>query len=117
MKTTIQIYGFVIIFCVLLFLIPQVCSFALIYRQCNSVASYIVEIIEVNEGVDINGNTMDRINSYMEKYPKMKVDISKQEISEDFNTYKVRCYTDTTISILSLKYEISSSKNTRRVIH
>ncbi|MFV0550803.1 MAG: hypothetical protein ACK5L6_02615 [Anaerorhabdus sp.] len=117
MKVTIQIYSFLLIFCVLLFIIPQVISIAMIYRICNSTASYVVEIIEVNEGMDNQGEVMRKIENYIENHSKIELKIEKGDIDKTYNTYEVTCFNRFHIAILNLDYEVKASKNTRRVIY
>lgn len=117
MKATIQIYAFILIFCILLSIIPQVISVAMIYRICNSTASYVVEIIEVNEGIDSKGSVMEKIADYMDKHPKIEIKIEKEESNNTYKIYQVTCFNKFHMTILNLDYEIKASKNTRRVIY
>lgn len=116
MKASIQMYGIIITFALFLFLIPQLLGIAMLYREINSVASYITEVIEVHEGISNHNEAEEIIQDKLNKYPKLMCTFSKEEMNK-FYTYNVKCSKETWISILNIPFELSVKKVTRRVIY
>lgn len=117
MKAIIQSYGLIIIFSMFLFIIPQVFAISMVYRSCNSTASTVVEILDVSEGLNQDKNTMQRINRYMEKVPKIELELVEEELTDGYKMYRVTCSSQYKIRLLGIEYEIRATKNTRRVIY
>lgn len=113
MKTTIQIWGILIAFCMMILIIPQLIGFSLIYRQCNSLASYVVEIIEVSEGLNEHSNS--RINKITEKYKKLKIEIIENNLNDKFQSYQVNCSKQFEIPYIQIDFSVSASKITRKI--
>lgn len=80
-------------------------------------ASTIVEIIDVSEGLNQEKETMQRIETYVQKYPKVECNMEKQELVDGYKMYQVTCLNKYQISLLGIRYTIRASKNTRRVIY
>ncbi|MEG0238555.1 hypothetical protein [Anaerorhabdus sp.] len=116
MKSSIQIYGIIVVSSVFLFLFPQLLGLAMLYRQANSIASYLVEVIEVHEGVTSQNGANDVIQDELKKVPKLICTFGKEKIN-NFYTYTVDCNKESKISILNIPIDIRVSKKTRRVIY
>lgn len=117
MKAIIQSYGLIIIFSLFLIILPQVFTIAMIYRTCNSTAAYVVELIDVSEGLNEKKNTQDRINEYMKQYPRIELRIAQEELVDGYKMYRVTCLNQYRISVLGIDIVIQATKNTRRVIY
>jgi hypothetical protein len=115
MKATVQMYGLIIAFTICVLIIPQLIGFSVCYKQCNSIASYSIEVIEVNEGLTENAQAL--INELESKYPKVIVNIVANTVSDRYKVYTVTCNKDFHISIIDLDYTANSSKISKRVIY
>ncbi|MEF9967566.1 MAG: hypothetical protein RR766_03555 [Longicatena sp.] len=116
MKASVQMYGIIVTFAVFIFLFPQLMGIAVLYRQCNSLASYLIEIIEVHEGINADNGASKMISDTLEKYPSV-VCKTEKAVMDDFFVYNVQCSKEVKISIVNIPVEIRASKKTRRVIY
>lgn len=114
MKTTIQIWGLLIAFCMMILVIPQLIGYSLIYRQCNSLASYVVEIIEVSEGV--NEYALSKIEVIEEKNRKISIETSQNTINDKYDNYLVTCTKQFKIPYIEIDFSVRASKLTRRIL-
>ena len=114
MKGLIQMWALIatFIFCVLL--LPQIMFSSIVYKDCNQIASLVVEIIEVNEGLSTNAQL--RIDNFMEKNKSFSIILERNEISDTYYSYTVVCTKSYFTSIINKEFEMQAFKTTKRVM-
>ena len=114
MKGTIQMYGMLIVFMMLVLILPQLIAFSVIFNQCNESATYIVETIEVNEG--INTQSQDEINKFINDYPSLRITLEETPINDRFKSYNVKVERDWKITVLNYTFTTKATKKTKRIL-
>lgn len=113
MKAVIQSYGLLFVFSIALLVLPQVLHYAIIYRQVNSVAIHIVELIEVHDG--ITSVAQEKIDEIQNSKTMMDVIIEENRLSEDYHQFNVTVKKMWKIGVIQLEYVVESTKKTKKI--
>ncbi len=114
MSKIIELYGMTIMFCMFVFILIGVIAVGVYYLPINSASNSIVEIIEVNEGM--NDDVVSRINEIENELSKITINISDTSLNDDYKKYEVQVTTVLTIPIINLQIPLTSTKSSKRVL-
>jgi len=115
MKLAVQYYALLFVFTIGILIIPTLLNFSICFNNLNQTSTHVVEIIEVNEGVNDNANNI--INEIRSNNPETLIDIEKIKVTNNYNIYKVLTSRKLNLGILNLSYDLTSSKKSRRVLY
>lgn len=115
MKASIQAYGMIIVFGLLIFIIPELLNFGIYFSHMNDLSSYIVEVIEVNEG--INDNSLYILKQLSIDNPEFEIEYQSKNVSSTYKIYDVKVKTNLKLNILNMDYNIESNKKSKRVLY
>ena len=113
MKTTIQTYGLIFAFSIMFLVIIQLLSFSAYYSKLTSIASYVTEVIEVNEG--INDTVLTEIANFDNEF--IEIIYQQEIINERYCVYKITAKANIHLLVVGTNYQLTSTKYTRRVIY
>ena len=115
MKASVQIYGMIIVFTALVVIIPELLNLSVYFTHLADLSSYVVEVIEVNEG--INDNVIGKIEQLQEANPGFEISYSSEEINDRYRIYRVVVRTDVKLNILKMDYNLKSERESKRVLY
>lgn len=113
MKSGIEMFGLLWVFAFIVMVIPSLLGFAIDYKQTNEASSLVVEIIEVNDG--INDESRKLIEDTLSEYEMLEVDITKKNVGNNKYVYAVKMIKEFNLALLDLKYDIVSQKISKGV--
>jgi hypothetical protein len=115
MKVSVQVYGMIIVFALMIFIIPELLNFGVYFSHLNSLSSYVVEVIEVNEGV--NDNVLTVIETLQAKNPGFEIEYTFQQVSNNYKVYDIKVKTNMKLNVLKMDYNLESNKKSKRVLY
>ncbi len=115
MKMPVQVYGILFAFSLSILVLPQILNYAICYRQCNSVAMYFVDVVEVYDGLE-ERIIYEKKLEMSKRYPTMEIEINRVIIDQQYVSYRVVCKKKLSFSILKLDITVQAEKQSKRIV-
>ncbi len=117
MKAVIQIWGMLIVFMIIVFCIPQLMVFSVSYRQCSSIATGVVELIETHEGITETNQAHQKIAQIQNEYLNFDIAYKKENLANHQNKYRIIVTKVVKLFGSNIEMKVTSDKQTKRVMY
>lgn len=114
MSKLISEYTSLYLYCMFTLILIGLMGIAVYYKPISDAAAYIVEVIEVNEGMNELATT--KINNLKTQLTKAVITVTKEELTDQYKTYNVTVSTTITVPVIKLEIPLSTTKSTKRVL-
>lgn len=114
MSKLISEYASLYLYCMFVLILVGLMGIAVYYKPISDAAAYIVDVIEVNEGMNEHATT--KINNLKSELTKAVITVTKEDLTDRYRTYNVTVTTTLTIPVIKLEIPLSTTKSTKRVL-
>lgn len=113
MKATIQIYGLIIVFMVMVIIIPSLLNYAICYQRCSTICNQLIDVIEVNEGILKTNDVEEIVIKTKQKYHDYLISINPEQVTNTHSRFHVCVKKNVSILSDKINFLISCKRVTK----